>query len=92
MSMSVNVALFVDVPKGSFSLTVIDNLEMLREFRALLQRGLNTYDDAPRWLFDLCDALEEKPIPKVAVRMNDADRVISDAIDSIGTIGAGVLR
>lgn len=34
--------------------------QVLAEFRRLLSRGLNTWDDAPTWLFDLDSMVNSK--------------------------------
>jgi hypothetical protein len=47
--------------QGLFTLMLADR-KLFLEFRKALNRALNTYDDAPRWLFDLADELEDDPI------------------------------
>lgn len=42
----------------------INSRERLVEFRKAFAIALNTNDQAPRWLFDLADAMEDIPIPK----------------------------
>lgn len=38
--------------------------EKYDDFHKYLNRALNTADDAPQWLFKLCDCLEKNPIPE----------------------------
>lgn len=45
----------------------INTPERFNEFKQALNRALNTWDDGPRWLFDLSDKLEAVQMVKVSL-------------------------
>lgn len=59
-----------DSEHGVLSLHVHGEQSFKRLHKAL-QRALNCDDQAPQWLFDLCDSMETQPIPK---RRNDREQ------------------
>lgn len=41
------------------------NPDQMADLKKVLDRALNTWDDGPRWLFDLCDAMDKGQIKGV---------------------------
>lgn len=60
--------MFTSFPEAGILQLSIVSPEKFNELHRYLNRALNTADDAPQWLFKLCDALEQQPIPEALER------------------------
>lgn len=58
----------------STNLNNFSNPDQMADLKKALDRALNTWDDGPRWLFDLCDGLAAGTITGVTFYEGETGR------------------
>jgi len=70
----------------------INTPEKLADLRKALARALNTWDDGPRWLFELADMIEPEHEIRVSNGLTIDLSVLRDVRDNVATARASVAK